>query len=59
VSGFDGEANVDPRYNSLNVFAGDLVVSVQLLGAEPADSAEQLAIEKRIAGAAVGQLDSA
>jgi hypothetical protein len=44
------------RYNSLNVIAGDLVVSVQLLGTEPADPAEQLAIEKRIAGAAVGQL---
>ena len=59
VDGFDGEANVDPRYNSLNVIAGDLVVSVELLGAEPADPAEQLAIEKRIAGAAVGQLKSA
>jgi hypothetical protein len=41
---------------SLNVIVGDLVVSVQLLGAEPAGPAEQLAIEKRIAGAAVGQL---
>jgi hypothetical protein len=42
---------------SLNVIPGDLVVSVQLLlGTEPADPAEQLAIEKRIAGAAVGQL---
>jgi hypothetical protein len=56
VDGVDGEANVDPRYNSLNVIAGDLVVSVQLLGTEPADPAEQLAIENRIAGAAVGQL---
>lgn len=59
VDGFDGEANVDPRYNSLNVIVGDLVVSVQLLGAEPADPPEQLTIEKRIAGAAVGQLKSA
>jgi hypothetical protein len=58
LDGFDGEANVDPRYNSLNVIAGDLVVSVQLLGTEPADPAEQLAIEKRIAEAAVGQLKS-
>jgi hypothetical protein len=56
VDGFDGEANLDPRYNSLNVIVGDLVVSVQLLGTEPADPAEQLEIEKRIAGAAVGQL---
>lgn len=59
VNGFDGEANVDPRYNSLNVTVGDLVVSIELLGAEPADPVEQLAIEKRIAGAAVGQLRSA
>ena len=56
MDGVDGEAKVDARYNSLNVIAGDLVVSVQLLGTEPADPAEQLAIEKRIAGAAVGQL---
>jgi hypothetical protein len=59
VDGFDGKANVDPRYNSLNVIAGDLVVSVQVLGTEPADPAQQLAIEKRIAGAALGQLKSA
>ena len=56
VDGFDGKANVDPRYNSLNVITGDLVVSVELLGTESWDPAEQLAIEKRIAGAAVGQL---
>jgi hypothetical protein len=35
VDGVDGEANVDPRYNSLNVIAGDLVVSVQLSGPSP------------------------
>jgi hypothetical protein len=56
VDGFDGKANVDPRYNSLNVIAGDLVVSVEILGTEPWAPAEQLALEKRIAGAAVGQL---
>ena len=35
VSGFDGEANIDPRYNSLNVVSGDDVISVEILGAEP------------------------
>ncbi|HYY75704.1 MAG TPA: hypothetical protein VE644_05215 [Gaiellaceae bacterium] len=59
VSGFDEEANVDPRYNSLNVTAGDFVVSVEILGAEPADPGEQLVIEKRIAQAAISQLKSA
>jgi len=47
VDRFDGTANVDPRYNSLNVIAGDLVVSVELLGTEPWDPTEQLALEKR------------
>jgi hypothetical protein len=56
VDGFDGKANVDPSYNSLNVIAGDSVVSVEILGTEPWDPTEQLALEKRIAGAAVGQL---
>jgi hypothetical protein len=59
VSGFDEEANVDPRYNSLNVIARDFVISVQILGAEPSDRGEQLVIEKRIAQAAVSQLESA
>jgi hypothetical protein len=59
VSGFDGEATVDPRYNSLNVVAGSVVVSVQLLGGEPADPGEQLELEKRIARVAVSQLNSA
>jgi hypothetical protein len=59
VSGFDGEANVDPRYNSLNVVSGDEVVSVEILGAEPADSGEQLELEKRIAREAISRLDSA
>jgi hypothetical protein len=56
VSGFDDEANIDPRYNSLNVTAGDFVVSVEILGAEPANPGEQLVIEKRIARAAVSHL---
>jgi hypothetical protein len=56
VSGFDEEANVDPRYNSLNVTAGDFVISVEIFAVEPADPSERLAIEKRIAQAAVGQL---
>jgi hypothetical protein len=56
TDGFGGKATVDPRYNSLNVTAGDTVVSVQLVGAEPSDPAEQLALEKRIAQAAVDEL---
>jgi hypothetical protein len=56
VSGFDDQATVDPRYNSLNVTAGDSVVSVQLLGTEPADPGEQVELEKQIARAAVSQL---
>ena len=59
VSGFDGEATVDPRYNSLNVVSGDEVVSVEILGAEPSDPGEQLELEKRIARAAVSRLESA
>ena len=59
VSGFDGEANVDPRYNSLNVVSGDDVVSVEILGVEPSDPGEQLELEKRIARAAVSRLESA
>jgi hypothetical protein len=55
VSGFDDEATVDPRYNSLHVKAGDSVVSVELLGPEPADPGEQVELEKQIARAAVGQ----
>jgi hypothetical protein len=58
ADGFDGEATVDPRYNSLNVSAGDTVVSVQMVGAEPADPGEQLELETRIAQAAVEELTS-
>jgi hypothetical protein len=56
TEGFGGKATVDPRYNSLNVTAGDTVVSVQLVGAEPSDPDAQLALEKRIAQAAVDEL---
>jgi len=47
------------RFDSLNVSTGDAVVSVELLSIEPTDPAEQLEIEKRIARAAVSQLNSA
>jgi hypothetical protein len=57
VSGFDGEANVDPRYNSLHVVSGDEVVSVEILGAQPADPGEQLELEKQVARAAIDRLD--
>jgi hypothetical protein len=56
VSGFDEDANVDPRYNSLNVTRGNLVVSVQLVGPVPMDPGEQLEIEKRIARSALERL---
>jgi hypothetical protein len=56
ISGFAQGANVDPRYNSLNVPSGDLVVSVQLLGPEPGSFDEQLALEKTIARAALDRV---
>ena len=56
VEGFDGAANVDPRYNSLNVTAGDRIVSVEIVGREPSDPDDQLDLEKRIARAAVDAL---
>jgi hypothetical protein len=59
TSGFEERATVDPRYNSLNVEVGDDVVSVEMVAAEPTDPAQQLALEKRIARAAVGRLTSA
>jgi hypothetical protein len=58
TGGFEEEATVDPRYNSLNVTAGDTIVSVEVVAAEPPDAAEQLALEKRIARAALDQLGS-
>jgi hypothetical protein len=56
LDGFDGEANVDPRYNSLNVTSAGRIVSVEIVGAEPSDPAEQLELERQIAGAAVERL---
>ena len=56
VGGFDGQANVDPRYNSLNVTAGDRIISVEIVAAEPSDPTAQLDLEKRIAQAALEAL---
>jgi hypothetical protein len=56
LKGFDEEANVDPRYNSVNVTSGDQIVSVEIVGREPSDPAEQLDLEKQIARAAVDAL---
>ena len=53
AGGFDGEANIDPRYNSLNVTAGDQIVSVEIVGTEPSDPEEQLELEKDVARAAL------
>jgi hypothetical protein len=57
TGGFEGEATVDPRYNSLNVRSGDVVLSVQIIGTEPADFDDQLELEKRIGRAAVERLN--
>ena len=35
VEGFENEANVDPRYNSLNVTAGERIIGVEIVGTEP------------------------
>jgi hypothetical protein len=56
LEGFDGEANVDPRYNSVNVTVGERVVGVQIVSPEPSDLADQLELEKRIARAALESL---
>lgn len=56
ADGFDGEANIDPRYNSLNVTGEGLVVSVQLVGTAPTDPDEQVDLETRIARAALEHL---
>jgi hypothetical protein len=56
VEGFDGQATIDPRHNSLNVSAEDLVVSVELVGTAPAGMDEQVALETRIARAALEQI---
>jgi hypothetical protein len=56
VSAFDGDATVDPRYNSLNVTSGDSIITIELLEPKPADPGEQLDLEKRIAAVALSQL---
>jgi hypothetical protein len=56
VPGFGDGATVDPRYNSLNVPTGDLIVSVQVLSPEPTSFDEQIALEKRVARAALDAL---
>jgi len=56
VEGFDGQANIDPRYNSLNVSAEDVVVSVEVVGTAPAGMDEQVELETRIARAALENL---
>jgi hypothetical protein len=58
VDGFPSSANIDPRYNSLNVTLQDSVVSVEILGREPAEPAEQVEIEKRIAHVALDRLSA-
>lgn len=53
VEGFEEEANVDPRYNSLNVMAAGRIVSVEIVGTEPSAPEEQLKLEKDVARAAL------
>ena len=53
VEGFEDEANVDPRYNSLNVTAGERIISVEIVGTEPSAPEEQLQLEKDVARAAL------
>ena len=53
VEGFGNEANVDPRYNSLNVTAGGRIISVEIVGTEPSDPEGQLELEKDVARAAL------
>ena len=56
VDGFDGEANIDPRYNSLNVTSGERIVSIEIVGTEPSDPDAQIELEKEIARAALEEL---
>jgi hypothetical protein len=53
VKGFEDEANVDPRYNSLNVTAGERIISVEIVGTEPSAPEKQLELEKDVARAAL------
>jgi hypothetical protein len=56
VEGFDGEANIDPRHNSLNVTSGGRIVSVEIVGAELSDPDAQIELEREIARAALEHL---
>ena len=56
MDGFDGEANIDPRYNSLNVTSGERIVSIEIVGTEPSDPDAQIELEKEIARAALEEL---
>jgi hypothetical protein len=56
VEGFGKEANIDPRYNSLNVTAGGRIISVEIVGTEPSDPEKQLELEKETAQAALESL---
>jgi hypothetical protein len=53
VEGFENEASVDPRYNSLNVTAGEQIIGVEIVGTEPSAPVEQLELEKDVARAAL------
>jgi len=56
VEGFGNEANIDPRYNSLNVTVGGQIISVEIVGTEPSDPEAQLELEKDAARAALASL---
>jgi hypothetical protein len=56
AEGFDGEANIDPRYNSLNVRSGGRILSVEIVGAEPPDPDAEIELEREIARAALERL---
>jgi hypothetical protein len=56
ADGFGGEANIDPRYNSLNVTSGGQIVSVEIVGTEPSDPDAQIELEREIARAALERL---
>ena len=53
VEGFENEASVDPRYNSLNVTAGEQIIGVEIVGTEPSAPVEQLELKKDVARAAL------
>ena len=53
VEGFEDQANVDPRYNILNVKAGERIITVEIVGTGPSDPEKQLELEKNVARAAL------